>query len=108
MKRTLILTADITGGADWEVKALQMQMADWITANKKLLSFEDLIIMPVRGDTKLYWLEGESTPEDLKSLEEIKDRLKPVLEIALDIKIDKQKLFKRPKGKTSNETKPKS
>lgn len=87
------------GGADWQIKALQRQMADWLETNKTLKSFEDLIILPATGETRLYWLEGDDTPENISSLEEIKARLKPVLEVALDIKIDKEGLYKRPNKK---------
>lgn len=95
-KKTLILTIDMQGAPDWQIRALNKQMADWLDANKAVLPAEDLIIFPTTGETRLYWLQGEHNPADKKTLEEIKDRIQPVLEVALDIKIDKEKHFKKP------------
>lgn len=100
-QKTLILTVDMQGGADWQVKALQQQMADWLETNKTIMPTENLIILPASGPTRLFWLEGE--PTDIKTLEEIKDRIKPILEVALDIKIDKNGLFERPSNKKFDE-----
>jgi hypothetical protein len=97
IKRTLVLTVDLTGGPDWQITAHQNQLAAWLEKNRAILPFEGLIILPVSGETKLYWLEGN--PEDVgdvKTLDEIKNRIKPVMEVALDIKIDKKGLFKDP------------
>ena len=96
-KRTLILTIDMKGGSDWQINAMTRQVSDWVRLNKTLLPIEDLIIVPASGETKLYWLEGELDDEDdIKTLDQVKDRIKPVLEVALGIKIDKGKLFKDP------------
>ena len=101
-KKTLILTIDLSGMPDWYAKACTMQMKDWFNANKIILPIENLIIMPANGPTKLYWLEGEHNEQDTKTLEQIKDRIQPVLEVALDIKIDKEKKFINPNRKANN------
>lgn len=98
MEKTLILAVDFCGAQDWQITALQRQMSDWFTVNKTLLPIENLIILPTKGDTRLFWLEGDGSPDAIKTLEEIKDRIKPVLEIALEIKIDKKGLFKVPRS----------
>lgn len=97
IQRNLILTIDMQGAQDWQVRAIQAQMADWIKANKAVLSFENLVILPTTGDTRLYWLEGTDDPIDVTILNEIKDRLEPVLQVALNLKLDKEGLFKRPR-----------
>jgi hypothetical protein len=95
--KTLVLTFDAAGMADWHARAISRQMADWLKTNKAILNIEHMIILPGTGDTKLYWLEGEvGNPDDIKSLEEIKNRIKPVLEVALEIKIDKVNRYKVP------------
>lgn len=97
IKRTLVLTVDLTGGPDWQITAHQKQLGAWFDKNRAVLPFEGLVILPVPGETKLYWLEGDpESAEDVKTLEEIKDRIKPVMEVALDIKIDKKGLFTDP------------
>lgn len=106
-KRTLVLALDMQGGSDWQVNAMNRQMSDWITLNKTLLPIEDMIILPTSGETRLYWLEGKiDDDEDIKTLEQIKDRIKPILEIALGIKIDKEKLFKDPLKRHKKPQKP--
>ena len=106
-KKTLILAVDVgKNRSDWMVRAMQMQISDWFKQNNTILPSEDIIIMPTSGEMKIYWLEGN--PEDVKDiekLEEIKDRIKPVLEIALGIKIDPNKKFKHPKVAAPNENK---
>lgn len=95
--KTLIMTFDLQGAPDWQAKAIQMQLRDWLNKNKNLLPNENLVIMPTKGDTRLFWLEGDpDNIEDIKTLEKIKDKLKPVMEVALGLKIDKEKLFKDP------------
>ena len=92
MKKNLLLSIDLTSIPSWQITAMQKQMKDWIETNKTLLPFENLIIFPTTGETKLYWLEGElNNPKDIKTLNEIKDRLQPILEVALDIKLNKGK-----------------
>lgn len=97
--KTLILTVDLSGAPEWQVLAMQRQMSAWLVKNKTLLPFENLIIFPTVGETRLYWLEG--TADKIKTLEEIKDRIKPILEVALGLKIDKKKVFADP-GKKYN------
>ena len=84
MKRTLILTIDAQL-PDWQLKARNQQIADWIKTNKSVLPNENLIILPIPGESKLYWLEGEQTIEDIKTLDQIRDRIKLVLEASLGI-----------------------
>lgn len=95
-KKTLFLLIDLGNTPPWHRNALTRQMADWIQVNKAVLNFENLVILPTKGDTKLCWLEGKFDETDKKQLEEIKDRLQPVLEIALDLKIDRKHLYKEP------------
>lgn len=107
-KKTLILAVDVgdKNRSDWMVKAMQMQISDWFKRNDTILPSEDVIIMPTPGEMKIYWLEGD--PEDVRDIEkieEIKDRIKPVLEIAMGIKADPDKKFKHPKVAAPNENK---
>ena len=95
MKKTLILTVDMQGAEDWQVRALSMQIRDWFKANRTVLPTENLVLLPA-NTTRLFWLEGEHNPDDIKTLEQIKDRITPVLELALEIKIDKKKQFVDP------------
>ena len=90
MRRTFILTVDLTKAPEWQVIALQRQMADWLEANPVLSSEDSLIILPAPGDTKLYWLEGEA--KDITELTHVRDRLRPVLEVSLDLKTNRLKL----------------
>jgi len=99
--RNLILTIDLKTTEDYLVKAMQAQINDWLTLNKIILPSENLIILPCTGETRLYWLEGEYNTQDKKSLEEIKDRLEPVLQVALDLKIDKAHRFKDPRKRVN-------
>lgn len=100
--RTLILAIDMQGMPEWHANACKLQLSDWLEANKTILPIEHLIILPTNGDTKLFWLEGEDIPEDINTLEQIRDRIKPVLELSLNISIDKTRQYKDPyKGKLS-------
>lgn len=103
IKKTLILTVEVAG-SEWQTKALSIQIRDWLNTNKTIMPIEDLIILPASGPTRLFWLEGEQNTEDIKTLEQIKDRIKPVLECALDIKIDKENKFAHPKKRTHEYT----
>lgn len=97
-KKTLLLTIDPgPNTADWMVKAMSLQIADWFKANQTILPAENLVLFPTKGETKLYWLEGDAdSVKDKKTLDEIKDRIKPVLEIALGL-ASPDKKFKHPK-----------
>jgi hypothetical protein len=101
MKKTLILTIDMQGAKSWQINALSMQICDWFKANRTLLPNENIIIMPA-NTTKLFWLEGEHNSDDIKTLEQIKDRITPVLELALEIKIDKKRQFIDPYRKNQH------
>lgn len=81
---------------EWQVQAMSRQIGDWVEANRTKLPFDNLILIPTTGETRLYWLEGE-VPKDLKELQDIADKLKPVIEVALDIKIDRAGVYVRPK-----------
>lgn len=95
--RTLILAIDLGDAPEYQKVAMQRQMADWVTVNKTLLRFENLIIMPITGETRLYWLEGAIGNEnDEKTLIDIKERMLPVLSLALNLSIDKDKKYKVP------------
>ena len=106
-KKTLILAVGIgKNRTDWQVRALQMQISDWFRQNNTILPSEDVIIMPTSGEMKLFWLQGN--PDDIKDVEkldEIKDRITPVLEVALGIKLDPSKKFKHPKIPAPNKKK---
>ena len=86
--KNLILSVDVgTKTADWEVSAMTNQINDYFKKNKSVFKIENVIIFPSKGAMKLFWLEGDpESIEDVKSLEEIRDRLKPVLEVAMGIK----------------------
>lgn len=97
MEKTLILTYDASGMPDWEARAISRQMADWLESNKTLFKNENLILLPATGSTRLFWLEGAATQEDIKTLDEVKDRITPVLEVALDLKLDKANKYSIPR-----------
>jgi len=98
MKKTLVATIDATGVPEWTIRALMNQMKAWIDANRRTLPFEDILMMPMDGPSRLYWLEGEhGDPADEKALEEIRDRLKPLLEVALDLRLDRANQYVVPK-----------
>ena len=101
--KTLILAVDVGDTKhDWVVRAMQMQIRDYFKANKSVLKTENVIIFPVKGEMKLYWLEGNpDSVEDIEELEEIKDRIKPVLEVAMGINIKKNKKVKKPRGRSN-------
>lgn len=89
--KTLIITLDTTGLPDYHVSAITKQMADWLDSHKAILSVENLIIFPAKGDTRLYWLEGDPDEiKDIKELGKIKDRLKPILSVFLNIGLKKE------------------
>jgi hypothetical protein len=87
MKKTLILTVDFQGMPDWHVRAKNMQIGSWFEKNKVLPKDTDIVIIPAQGDTKLYWLEGViNNIKDIKILDDIKEKLKPVLEVSLGLR----------------------
>jgi hypothetical protein len=98
-KKTLLLTIDPgPNTAEWMIKAMSMQIADWFKANQTILPAENLVLFPTKGETRLYWLEGDSDDvKDKETLDEIKDRIKPVLEVALGMAAPDKK-FKHPKA----------
>ncbi len=106
-KKTLILAVDVgKNRSDWTVRAMQMQISDWFRQNNTILPSEDVIIMPTSGEMKLFWLQGDpGDVKDVEKLEEIKDRIVPVLEIALGVKSDPDKKFKHPKVAAPNQNK---
>jgi len=88
-KRNLIITLDFGNMPEWTVKAKNHQIAAWLDANKGQLPFDNLIILPSVGESKLYWLEGKiDNPVDFIVIKEIRDKLKPVLEIGLGVRVD--------------------
>jgi hypothetical protein len=100
MIKNLVLAVNLGDAPDWQIKAMTKQMGDWVEVNKELLPFENLIILPTTGDTRLYWLEGVvGSMGDLEALESIKDRLEPILNVALDLKIDREKKYRDPYAK---------
>ena len=100
MIKNLVLTVNLGGAPDCQINAMVKQMGDWVEANKELLPFENLIILPTTGDTRLYWLEGVvGNISDLGALESIKDKLEPILGVALDLKIDRENKYKDPYAK---------
>jgi len=100
MIKNLVLAVNLGEAPDWQIKAMTKQMGDWSEANKESLPFDNLIILPTTGDTRLYWLEGViDNINDLETLESIKDKLEPILNIALDLKIDRKKKYKDPYAK---------
>lgn len=85
----LIITLDFGKLPDWVIKAKSMQINAWVEANRDKLPFENMILIPAPGESKVYWLEGKvDDPSDIKTLDEIRDRLKPILEAALKVKVD--------------------
>jgi hypothetical protein len=103
--KTLILSVDVGNkSTDWEVRAMGNQIMDYFNKNKSVFNVENVIIFPSKGAMKLFWLEGDpASLDDVKSLESIRDRLKPVLEVAMGIKrknpgVKRVKKRKRGKG----------
>ena len=89
MKKNLVIALDFGNIPEWAISAKGRQIADWLEANKKELLLDNIIIMPSVGESRLYWLEGDvDSTTDLDTLRGMRDKLKPVLEIALGIKVD--------------------
>jgi hypothetical protein len=89
--KTLIITIDVTGLPEWHVTAITNQMAAWLDSHKAVLPVENLVILPAKGDTRLYWLEGDPDEiKDIKELEQIKDRIKPILSVFLNVGLKKE------------------
>lgn len=86
--KTLILTIDQQGQSEWSIKAKNRQFGDWLEANQSIMPCDNLIILSAPGDTRIYWLEGDQESiVDIKTLEQIKDKIKPVLEVAFGLKL---------------------
>ncbi len=89
--KTLIITIDVTGLPEWHVTAITKQMAAWLDSHKAVLPVENLVILPAKGDTRLYWLEGDPDEiKNVKELEQIKDRIKPILSVFLNVGLKKE------------------
>jgi len=87
MQKSIVITLDFGKIPEWAVRAKMRQLEDWLKVNKGKLPFDDLIIIPAPGDTKLYWLEGKiGDPKDIAEIERIRNEMKPILEIALEVK----------------------
>jgi hypothetical protein len=101
--KNLVVALDYGRIPEWIVQAKNRQIADWVEANKKALPFDNLIILPSVGESRLYWLEGKvGDITDATILAEMRDKLKPVLEIALGITLD-TKGYISPEKKAINE-----
>ena len=89
-KKTLIMTIDVGKYKhEWEVTAMCNMIVDYFKKNKILDDDkEDIVLFPTKTEEmKLYWLQGDPDDiEDVEELDEIRDRIKPVLEVALGIK----------------------
>ena len=78
--KNLVLTINFGKVPPWAINAKNKQLADWVAANKENLPFENIVVIPSTTETGLYWLEGDlNSPTDKVKLEEVKDRLKPIL-----------------------------
>ena len=91
MSKTLVLAVDVGNTKnEWEVTAMKMQISDYFKKNK-ILPADDVILFPIKGEMKIFWLEGNpNSLSDVKDLEEIKDKLKPVLGAAMGLWKDKK------------------
>lgn len=95
--KNLVITLDFGRAPDWAVRAKQQQIGDWLQANKSQLSFDNIILLPSPGETKLFWLEGKvGDTKDEDEIKRIRDEMKPVLEIALGIKADTEVKYTAP------------
>lgn len=86
--KTLILTVDVGRYKhDWEVSAMSKMLSDYFDKNKILEKSDNLVIFPTNEkEMKIFWLEGDpNNLDDVKSLEELKGKIKPVMETALGI-----------------------
>lgn len=100
-KKNLVITVDTDKKNEWQIKALSMQMSDYLKANRSLFGADNIIILPASGETRLYWLEGDTdNPVDVSAIEKIKDRLKPVLEVSFGIARHSEVI--EPRGKNPN------
>ena len=81
--KTLVLLLNVKGAqASWQVHAHLRHVMDGL--KRFALPSEQLIIMPVVEQTAFYWLEGDpKDPKDIKTLDQIKDRLQPTLKTTL-------------------------
>ena len=87
--RNLVITLDFGTIPEWAITAKKRQISDWIEANKGKLPFDNLILLPSQGESKLYWLEGNVKNEkDITEIASLRDKLKPILEVALGLKAD--------------------
>jgi len=89
--KNLVLTINFGNLPTWATKAKCNQFEQWVQANKSELPFENIVLFPdTQGDTKLYWLEGD--PQDLKDakkLDEVKNKLQPILCALVKLSIEK-------------------
>jgi len=80
--KNLVITIDAEKKNEWQIKAMGAQWGDWLKKNSDL--FDNVIILPSKGESKLYWLEGDvEDPKDLEEIEKMKDQFKPILGIDL-------------------------
>ncbi|MDP1711943.1 MAG: hypothetical protein Q8K86_05750 [Candidatus Nanopelagicaceae bacterium] len=80
--KTLVLMLRVKGAvANWQISAHMQHMQHKLA---QILPVDKLILIPViDGSTALYWLEGDQDPASLKTLEEVKGKIRPVLQVAL-------------------------
>ena len=86
--KTLVISIDVGQYKhDWEVSAMCSMIGDYFGANKIFDDDCNVVIWPLKGEMKIFWLEGDpDSLKDIKSINEIKDKVKPVLETSLGIK----------------------
>lgn len=91
-KRRFIVTIDVGQyKSDWEVRAMLHMIRDYFYKSGILKDSEDVILWPIKGEHRLYYLDGHHGDiTDEKILEEMADRLTPVLSKSLDVKNDKK------------------
>lgn len=85
-KKKLVLTIDVSHfSAEWQVKAIQMQLMDSFKKNGLFID-EDVILWPVRHEPfTIFWINSDCSPEQEKELRELKDKITPILQETLNI-----------------------
>jgi len=78
--KTLVLTFGFGKAPQWAVVAKIKQLSEWLNKHKTELGVDNFLLFQGTTDTKIFWLEGDINDiKDIKSLNDIRDKLKPVL-----------------------------
>lgn len=85
--KNLILTIDMRNIPNWAVNAKCQQMSEWFIKNKEELKINNIILIPDASETRLFWLDGEDTPSNVKELDELKGKITPILQVVINTEV---------------------